>query len=253
LPRHLPYLVPASAMLVLAATPASAQSMAQTGASVEATTDYRRHGLSWSDSDPALRADATLALNYDLSLSASASTLRGSRRHGGSEVGFTIGPRYSTSAAGFDLSAGITGNLFAGTDEGARGMDYVELDGRAARTLGPVQLALSISYAPSQDAIGGSYGHAGGDLSLGLPGSPLTAYVGGGYSFGDSNGDPRSARLRPDGNYGDWYVGLEQSYGPLSVGMLYTDTSIDRSRAAAVEYGDRGTGERLSAYARISI
>lgn len=253
MPRFLSYLAPASALLAATATPAGAQSMTRTGVSVEATTDYRRNGLSWSDSDPAVRADATLALGYKLSVSASAATLRGSQRHGGSDVGFAVGPRYSTSAGGFQLSAGATGNLFVGADKAAKGMDYIELDGRAARTLGPAQLALSVAYAPSQDAIGGSYGHAGGDLSVGLPGSPITAYLGGGYAFGDSNGDPRSARLRPDGNYADWYVGLEHSYGPLSVGMLYTDTSIDRNRAAAVEFGDRGTGERLSAYARISL
>ncbi|CDO37078.1 MULTISPECIES: TorF family putative porin [Novosphingobium] len=239
--------------LILASAPACAQSMEQTGASIEATTDYREDGLSWSDSAPALRAEGTLALSHDLSISASVATLRGSRRHGGSDWGFTIAPRYSTSAAGWDLSAGIAGHLFAGADDGAKNLDYVELEGRAARTLGPAQLALSVSYAPSQDAIGGSYGHAGADLGVGLPGTPITAYAGGGYAFGNSNGDARSTRLRPDGNYANWYVGAEQSFGPIAVGVLYSDTSIDRHRAAAVEYGDKGTGERLSAYARVSL
>lgn len=242
-----------AAPLALTAGSAHAQAMAQSDLSVKATTDYRERGLSWSNSDPALRADATIALSYDVTIEASAATLRGSARHGGSDWGFTVAPRYSTSVAGWDLSAGVAGHLFAGADKRTGTLDYVELESRAAKTLGPAQLALDVSYAPSQAAIGGSNVHLGADLGVGVPGTPFTAFVGGGYSFGDASGDPRSTRLRPDGDYADWYAGLERSRGPLSMGVIYTDTSIGGNRETGNRYLDGGTGARISGYLRFFL
>lgn len=242
-----------TAPIALAAAPALAQPVAQSGVSAEIMTDYRERGLSWSDSDPAVRMDATLALGDTFSIEAGAATLRGADRHGGSDLGVTIAPRYSTFAGGWRVSGGLTGHIFVGADDGRGNLDYVELVGEAERTLGPARLAVGAAFAPSQRAIGGSNLNLHADLSVGVPGTPVTAFAGGGHTLGSSNGDPRRARLRPDGDYTDWYLGLEHSRGPLALGVIYTDTTIGRLDMVASPYLEGGAGSRLSGYLRFSL
>lgn len=250
------WLIPALALaapLALAAGPAAAQPVAQSGVSAEIMTDYRERGLSWSDSDPAVRMDATLALGDTFSIETGAATLRSADRHGGSDIGITVSPRYSTFAGGWGVSGGLVGHIFAGADEGRGNLNYMEIVGEAERTLGPARLAVRATFAPSQRAIGGSNLNLRADLSAGVPGTPVTAFAGAGHTLGSSNGDPRRVRLRPDGAYSDWYLGLEHSRGPLALGVIYTDTTIGRLDVSTSPYLEGGTGSRLSGYLRFSL
>lgn len=216
---------------------------------VEATTDLRERGLSWSDGKAAVAVSGSLPLTYDLVFDLEAATLRGSPRHGGADVGLTIAPRYRLTSGGWGFNAGIRGNVFVG----GSGMDYVELTGEVDHTIGPARLLAAIDFAPSQKAIGGRNLHVEVQASAGIPGMPLTVYGGVGHTTGPSNDRERAWRLRPGGDYTDYHLGIEHSRSNLSFGLRYSDTSIGAEDVnPAVRYYDRHHGARLLAYARVS-
>lgn len=242
------FLAVTAAAALWSATPAVAQSAASSGISAEVTTDLRERGISWSDGKAAAVIDGTLALTSDLSLQASARTLRGSPRHGDSTAGFDIGPRLSTWAGGWELSGGVTARLFTGHGK----LNYVEIDATAERMLGPAWLAVGADFAPSQAAIGSTGNlHLRADAGISLPGTPLSLSAGGGYTLGGSTADPRSARLRPRGDYGDYQVSIEASQRNLGLGLRFTDTfGGDTGDYPALAGHD---GARVAAYARLFL
>jgi len=66
----------AAAALAMVAGEAAAQELFRPTGSIEATTDHRRRGLSWSDGDPALDAIVSVPV-AGLRLDARATTTRG--------------------------------------------------------------------------------------------------------------------------------------------------------------------------------
>lgn len=233
---------------LLPAGKASAQASRSFGVTLEAATDLRDRGISWSDGQSALRLDATVPLSPDFAIDARAVTLRGSDRHGGSDLGLAVSPNHQFHVGGWRLSAGVTGHLFVGEI----GLHYIELDGAAARSIGPLQVSAGVSFAPSQDAIGGRNLYVHADAVIGIPGSPLTIYGGAGHTTGSGKETPRARRLRPEGDYSDWYAGAEHVYGPAALGLRYSDTTVGGLTEPG-EFTDGDTGARLIAYARVSF
>jgi hypothetical protein len=228
---------------------AQAQSAAGAQVSLEGVTDLRKRGLSWSDGKPAVTLSATVPVSYDFSVDADAASLRNSARHGGADLGLTIAPRYTIEAGGWGLTAGARGNVFIGR----AGMSYVELVAEVERTLGPARLVVGADFAPSQNAIGGHNLHLGADLSVGVPGLPLTIYGGLGRTSGSNDGKPRVSRLRPGGSYWDHRVGIEHAKGALTMGISYTGTSIDADEVDRLSpYYDGHHGSRVLAYMRFT-
>ncbi|WP_159981864.1 MULTISPECIES: TorF family putative porin [unclassified Novosphingobium] len=224
---------------------------AQTAASVslEAETDHRERGLSWSDGKPALSASVTIPVTYDLALDVEGLTLRDSARHGGADLGLTIAPRYTVSKAGWDFTAGARGHVFVGR----AGTSYVEVTGDVSHTIGPVQLAVGAAFAPSQGAIGGHNLYLDAAASISIPGTPMTVYGGIGRTSGSSSDDARALRLRPGGNYTDHRLGIEHTASNLAVGLRYSDTSISQRRVDPLSpWYDRHFGARVVAYVRFT-
>lgn len=231
------------------AAAAHAQSDAGAHVSIEGVTDLRKRGLSWSHGKPAAILSATLPVSYDLSVDMEATTLRDSVRHGGADLGLTIAPRYTIEAGGWGLTAGARGNVFVGR----AGMSYAELVGEVEHTLGPAKLVIGADFAPSQSAIGGHNLHLSADLSIGIPGLPLTIYGGLGHNSGSNDGNPRVTRLRPDGSYWNHQVGIERSQGALAFGVSYTGTSIAADQVDRLSpYYDRHHGSRVLGYIRLT-
>ncbi len=226
--------------------PSQAQAARSFGVILEGTTDLRDRGISWSGGKSALQLDATLPITPDLAIDVKAATLHGSQRHGGSDFGLAISPNHQIYLSGWRLAYGVTGHVFIG--EG--GLNFVELDGSATRSIGPLQVAAGASFAPSQKAIGGSNLYLHADAVIGIPGSPFTIYGGAGHTLGSNDDTPRARRLRPDGDYTDWYVGAEHVSGPGAIGLRYSDTAIGVVPDPS-EYLDKHTGAKLVGYARV--
>lgn len=230
---------------------AQAQSGAQSAPtfSLEAETDHRVRGLSWSDGKAALSAAASIPVTYDLGVDLDAVTLRDSPRHGGADIGLTVAPRYTLRSGGWDVTGGLRGNVFVGRS----GTSYVEITGDVARTLGPAQLIVGASFAPAQDAIGGSNLYLDAQLSTSIPGTPVTLYGGIGHTSGSTRDPVRAARLRPGGAYLDHHVGAEYTDANLALGLRYSGTSIGRDEVDRFSrYADRHHGARVMAYLRFT-
>lgn len=232
---------------VLAGTgaPLAAHAQGIPSVELEATTDYRSRGLSWSDGDPALRAAVDVPVTSAITLSAQGVTLREASRHGGADAGFELAASYSAYAGLIDWRGAAVAHVFAG---GQGDLNYGEAEAGLGASLGPARVDLSASYAPSQDAIGGSNLYARLGASVGIPATPFLFYGHVGHSSGSDDGTGRANRLRPAGDYADWAVGTEYYFAPVSLALTYSDTDIHRSDLR-VPVLDHHYGEKLVASA----
>ncbi len=245
---RLPVLLVGAAALVGFAEDVRAQSFGGPEFSVGVSSDDRRRGLSWSGGRAALDAAIHVPLGDAFTIGAEATTLRGSRRHGGADAGIDLNAGYRGDAGPWQLSAGVVGHLFPG--EGR--LNYTEAEAGAGYLIGPAQLGLHVSYAPSQAAIGGDNLYLGAGADVAVPGTPFTLIGGVGRSSGSVDNVIRALRLRPGGTYWDYRLAVEHVRGPLVAGLRYTDTSID-GVPAGLPYADRHHGARVAAYLRLSL
>lgn len=219
------------------AAPASAASFG-----IEATTDLRRRGLSWSNGEAALEAWGSLPIRAGFSVEAGAATLRGSPRGGGADLLVEAALRYSLQTGPWALWTEVQGIGFVGAPaQYDLPLDYGQLRAGAAFGFGPARLSAQIGWAPPQQAIGGSNIYIAGRASIGVPGTPLTLGAGVGRSVGSDDGSGRSNRLRPGGDYTDVRFDADYGLGPVILGASVTATSIDGACAAAcgTDHGTR--------------
>lgn len=221
-----PLLLAGSGLLWSAPLPALAQGM-DGGPSLllEAASDERRRGLSWSDGAPVLRASASLPVGPALALDIAATSLWGGEPHGGADAAIDIGARYGMLAGAF--RGQVQGSYHA--FPGASGMGYGEIGGDIGYQLGPAAFDLFAHYAPDQSALGGDNLVLGSALSIGIPRTPLTLSAHLARSSGKSDDPARSRRLRPDGIYWDHGVALDYHRGRWSAGLRYADSSIAKA------------------------
>ncbi|RZL52827.1 MAG: hypothetical protein EOP65_14230 [Sphingomonas sp.] len=239
-------------MLSLAAvTPAVAQDVPSAGvtAIAEVTSDEVRRGLSWSGGRAAVAGALRGSLGA-VDASVRAVTLRDSPRHAGAEavVDLTAGTGWDLGAIRLDASA--IAHLFAGARER---MDYVELGATAGYGYGPVYATLGVAVAPSQAAIGGSNVHLRADANAGIPGTPFTLLAGLGHSSGGVTDPLRAQRLRPDGSYLDWRLGVEHRRDRLTFGIDYLGSDVAPAGATGRFADAAHAGDRLVGRAQLSF
>lgn len=202
--------------------PAAAQYAGRPSVTVEAASDDRRRGLSWSDGDPVLRGALSIPIADGLSLDGAATTLWGSARHGGPDAAVDLGATFVRQLGGWRLTGEGRYHLFPG----ASGQGYGEVGAIAGFTLGPAGVDLAARYAPRQSAIGGDLLYISAAAWAAIPGTPLTLSGHVGRSTGDTRDPARAARLRPGGDYWDHGVALDWYRGRWSAGLRYADTDI---------------------------
>jgi uncharacterized protein (TIGR02001 family) len=231
------------------AAPAIAQSSID--GRVEVTTDDRRRGISWSDGKPTAAAGLTLGLPAGFDIGARVSGTRRDPRHGGADVVIdpTLGYRRDLGG-GFRLDAFAQGHVFAG---GLGGLSYGEGGVDVGFLLGPAELIGEARYAPDQAAIGGDNLYLGARTRIGVPATPYTVTASIGRSSGSVDDLIRAARLRPDGRYANWSLGVERVTGPITLTVEYTGTDIADGAAVSRFANRRDAGDRLAARAAFSF
>ncbi len=237
-------LIALGAAVALGVTAASASAQVPLGGSVEASTDERRRGISWSDGKISPAASIRAGLPSGVDLGVRVTGTRGDPRHGGADAVVDATGGFGTDVGGgLRLDGFVTGHLFTG----ARGkMDYVELGAGASYALGPAEVGIDARYAPDQGAIGGDNLWIGGRARVGVPATPFTLMASAGHSSGSVDDPIRAARLRPGGSYWDWSLGVDHITGPLTLGLVYTGTDISE-RVPSPFANARDTGDRLTA------
>lgn len=189
------------------------------------TSQYRFRGISLSDEGIALQGTVNLSHDGGFYAGAWASTLDGFGERGGANVELDLYAGYSTPiSSGVMLDAGLLYYAFPGSSGGK--FEFFEPYASLSGTLGPASAKVGVAYAFDQDALGGESNiYAFGDLTAGLPGSPITFKAHLGFSKGDT-------RLSPRGDYFDWLFGTEYARRNLKLGVSYVDTDLTARQAA---------------------
>jgi uncharacterized protein (TIGR02001 family) len=188
--------------------------------SLALVSDYRWRGVSLSDEDPSLQAEATLSHEGGLWLWGGANSV--SDENGDAELG--LGAGWSTAFAGLDWSFGAIQYFYTGQDD----LDYLELDLETARTFGAWTLAGGIEYIPPQRNYGEDfYPWASAERAFG-------EHVALHGQIGLDDGSMASA----DDQTTDYSAGLSATFGAASLDLSYVEAvDVDNAIVARIGYG----------------
>ena len=208
---------------LLFATPAMAQDEADDSglslsANVAVTTDYRFRGVSLSGGDAAIQGGFDVAHDSGFYAGTWASSIDGGDAYGEMELDVYAGwSGQLTDAVSIDL--GAVYYIYPTEDIGAD-VDYYELLGSLAFTLGPAEATVGVGYSPEQSSLGDDDNlYLYTDLGVGIPGTPLTLTGHVGYTDG-ALAPPLLAGEDDDSGL-DWSIGASASYGNFELGVAY--------------------------------
>lgn len=236
-----------AALALMSATPAFAQeeptSPVTVTGSVALVSDYRFRGVSQSDQGMAIQGGITAAHESGFYVGTWASNLAGWGTFGGASMELDLVAGYSMPVGGATLDVGLTWYMYP---SGADKTDFAEPYIKVSSQLGPVKGLVGVAYAPAQEALGKWCSDAActvfdpgdkednlyiwGDISGGVPGTPVSLKAHLGWSSGNSGLGPNGTSIAPTGKYLDWLVGADVAIPgtPLTLGIAYVDTDIAR-------------------------
>jgi uncharacterized protein (TIGR02001 family) len=232
--------------------------------SVAIASDYRFRGVSQSDQAMAVQGGLTIAHQSGLYVGTWASNLAGWGTFGGANMELDLIGGYKAKLAdNATLDVGLTWYMYP---RGANKTDFAEPYAKLTGTAGPATLTAGVAYAPKQQAIGkwyntgtdaaaGVYNNPGakddnlylwGDGALAVAGTPVTAKVHIGHSWGQNGLGPNATAVSPTGAYWDWSLGADATYRNLTLNLSYVDTDISNREATylrpSFSRGQDGTG-----------
>lgn len=221
--------------LLLAATalsgarPASAQdtapppAIAVTGGAT-VVSDYRFRGISQTNRKVAVQGTATVTHQSGLYASFWGSSIDDYIANGSDQELDLIAGYSHTFPGGVKLDGGVLYYYYPGG--GNANTDFFEPYVDVSATVGPVTGKITANYAPKARAL--SVGvrprednlYLAGDLSAGIPDTPLSVSGHLGHTFGPSY-------LSIGNGYTDWNLGASATFSHITVGVSYVDTDKD--------------------------
>ncbi|MGP1283039.1 MAG: TorF family putative porin [Parasphingopyxis sp.] len=181
-------------------------------------TDYRFRGVSFSDEDIAIQGGIDLEHDSGFYVGTWASSIEDSPVFGHTELDIYAGWSGEITS-GLTLDVGVLAYIYPNGNVGDA--DYVEPYASLSYSIGPAEITTGIAYAPSQNAIGNDDNtYVYGDISVGIPQTPITVSGHLGYTNG-------SLSIDNDDDYVDWSLGAEAAFGMLSVGVAYVSTAVN--------------------------
>lgn len=213
----------ATAMAVFYSAPALAQEEASEGpvtisGNAAVTSDYRFRGLAQSAGNFAIQGGIDAAHESGFYVGTWGSSVSFS---GGTEID-VFGGWSGELSSGLTADVGVVYYIYP--NSGGADTDVFEGYASLAKTLGPVEAKVGANYAwGGQAALGNKENiNVFGDLSAGIPNTPVTLKGHLGYSKGDSAFATLTAG---DDDYVDWSLGADYSISEkLTLGVSYTDT-----------------------------
>ena len=227
-----------SAIAFTAATPAFAQDApADTPAitingTATLVSDYRFRGISQTDKNFAVQGSLTVSHESGFYVSVWGSSVDNyvvAATNGAAQEIDIIGG-YKKTFGGTTVDVGVLYYFYPKTKAAGdrTSSDFIEPYLAVSHTFGPVTGKATINWAPKQkalalDQIGPSKSNVylGGDLSAGIPGTPVSLSAHLGHSFGPS-------WLATDATgkkgYTDWSLGASVTFKAITLGVQYVDT-----------------------------
>ena len=213
-------------------------------------SDYRFRGVSQSDQEMAVQGGLTVAHRSGFYIGTWASNLAGWGTFGGANMELDLIGGYKAKLADkATLDVGLTWYMYPG---GADRTDFAEPYAKLTGTTGAAALTAGVAYAPKQQSIGKWYNtgadaangvynrpgakddnlHLWGDGALAVAGTPLTAKVHVGHSWGQDGLGPNATAVSPTGSYWDWSLGADATWRTLTFNVSYVATDISDRDAA---------------------
>lgn len=187
-------------------------------------SDYRFRGISQTNLRPAVQGTLTLSHKSGFYATWWGSSIDDYIANGSdAENDLILGYRRSFGSTTID--GGVLYYYYP--DHGAAYTDFFEPYVSVSHAFGPLTAKVTANYAPKQRALSVGSGdednlYVAGDLAVALPRMPvsLTGHLG--HTWGPSY-------LSIGDEYSDWNVGASIARGPLTLGLVYVDTSKDSS------------------------
>lgn len=184
-------------------------------------SDYRFRGISQSNKRPAIQGTFTVSHESGLYGTVWGSSVDDYIADNSAELDFVAG--YRTTIDGTTLDAGVTYYYYPNST--FPNSDFAEVYGSVAHTYGPLTGKIAAFYAPKQRALSVAGPkednlYLSGDLSAGIPTTPITLNAHVGHSF-------ERSYLTFGEKYTDWSIGASYTWNSLTVGVSYVDTDKD--------------------------
>jgi uncharacterized protein (TIGR02001 family) len=173
---------------------------------VAVVSDYRFHGVSLSDNEPALQGGLTVSAPNGLYAYVWSSTIEDFGEGDGIELDGGFGWAFSVKGLDVDVSA----NLYA--YPGASDANYWELPLSVTRATGAWSATLGGAYAPAQSGTGdrdNSYFYARAERELAFA-QPVRVHA----LVGWEDGAFADSKI-------DWSLGAATDFGPIELGLAY--------------------------------
>ncbi len=207
------------------ATPAFAQDQPPAvtiSGGVTVVSDYRFRGISQTDKTPALQGSMTVAHESGFYASVWGSSVRGyvvANGNTSQELDLILGFKKTFGGTTFD--AGLL--YYAYPKSGPGNTNFAEPYVAISQAIGPVTAKATVAYAPKQralalDQVGARNDNVylAGDLSAGIPGTPVSVSAHIGHTLGPS-------WLSIGKEYTDYSVGASATFKSITVGVQYVD------------------------------
>lgn len=188
---------------------------------VTLVSDYRFRGISQTDKRFAVQGTFTVA-----HASGFYGTVWGSSIddyvYNGADQEIDLSTGFRTTFDGTTVDVGLLYYYYPGS--GGINSDFFEPYASLSHTYGPLTGKISAAYAPKQSALSIGSGrqdnlYLAGDLSAGLPGTPVSLSAHLGHSFGPSY-------LTVGNEYTDWGLAASFTTRGLTFGIGYVDTDV---------------------------
>lgn len=181
-------------------------------------SDYRFRGVSLSGGDPAIQGGIDISTAPGFYVGTWGSSIDGGPLYGEMELDL-YGGWGGEISPGIAVDVGVIGYFFPTNDFGPA--DYGEVYGSVSPTFGPVGATFGVAYAWEQESLGDDDNiYLYSDLSVGLPGTPLTLSGHLGYTDGALGPDFLAGGTDKSGF--DYSVGASATLlGALEVGVAY--------------------------------
>ena len=200
-------------------------------------SQYRFRGLSQSNNQPVIQGSMTISHSSGLYVSvwgssaSSNSFIDSPIDIGGTEIDVYGG--YAKELGGVKVDVGVYGYIYpgSGNTNGGPSSNYYEVYGSLAKTMGPATAKVGVYYAPAQKVFNLSVysptrnnTYVYGELSSGIPGTPLAlhghlGHTGGGFDYVKQ--------------YIDYSVGVSYTWKALTLDASLVGTNISRSDVIA--------------------
>ncbi|WEK59405.1 MAG: TorF family putative porin [Candidatus Brevundimonas phytovorans] len=205
-------LIGASALVLIAAGSAQAQSQPEVAFNIGVVSDYVFRGASQTNEDPAIQGGVDVTFGGGFYAGTWASTVDFGDDTD-AEVDLYGG--YRTEAAGYALDFGVLGYLYV-NEPGAADYNFVEFKAAASRAVGPATLGAAVYYSPDFFGVDDEATYLEANAAYALA-DKWTVSGAVGHQWLDVTDD-----------YTTWNLGLAYALTDnLAVDVRYHDTDVD--------------------------